>query len=364
MKMDHVILSKGECVSSGLQLLLDRWRLQEEKLQVFEESLNDVNKLMMYQTIQENLEANNSETILQKTLSVLSNNDLSTSFIDGIFRLTSAQSITSSEDDFGHNLHKRSYEGEDINIPIVTNDESMEEFEKRIWGSVWKDEVFLNNDIVEGSYLHELEVASTSSKHNFQSENNEMVQLPIVVHSKNNLQSTKNAERNELSPRSLFQQDFQEPLVKALHLTVVSNDNFATSNEEVRPQIFGHTCSKDVGMSHNFESDYRFGTIDSVEDLGILVESKRLMCEKVESLEMAINLVSPQSSSSFLSNEESSTLNDLSKQRATFVESIMAFESERQMKREKEQLRNNEALKQEVVNMEKVLQVSISLIVK
>lgn len=366
--MDPVILSEAGYSSGGLQMLLDRWRLQEDKLQVFEESLKEVNKSMMYQPVQENLGASKPETVLQRTMSVLGEDELGKSVQDGIFCVTSAQNITSIEDDFGHSLRRGSYEEKDIEMPVVTNEESIEEFEKRIWGTVWKDEVLLNDDSVEGSYPCVVEAAGTSSENDLQRARSGMARLPEVVLVENDLRSAENAEEKELGPGSLFQLDFEGPSVRASHLTSVSSDVFVTSDLEVRPQSSIRTCSEDVGMSHSFERDHRIGTV-CLEDLGIKLENRTfpLACEEVESLEMAVNLVSPGSWSSSLSNDEFSNINELSKQRASFVESIMASEAQRQMEREKEQLRRNEALKQEeeaVANMERALQVSISFLAK
>jgi len=213
--MALITLSEGRCSTSGLQMLLDRWKLQEKKLHVFEESLKEVNKLTINEPIQCNL------SILQQTQFDLSDDVFGTSIDSDLFGTTSVRSITSSEDDFGLYVSKDNYEEEEeIDIP---NNESMEEFEKRILKTVLKDEVLVNDNIVKGSYLDVPKATTTCSKNVVQKKNSGMLRLPANELLKNALQSIENVEgKEQLIQQKLFQQNFQEQPVSALHLALVS----------------------------------------------------------------------------------------------------------------------------------------------
>lgn len=164
--MEVIIDSEEGNLNGGLQMLLDRWRLQEEKFHAFEESLKEVNNLMMYQQVQENLEESISKISIHETSSISSHIDSDISIHNEIMCSPSISSIISNEQDFDNNLNEETCMEGNINPPILTIDESMEEFEKRIWGGVWKDEAFLNDNIVKDSSLIVLKGVDTSLKNN------------------------------------------------------------------------------------------------------------------------------------------------------------------------------------------------------
>lgn len=135
--------------SGGVQMLLDRWRLQEDKLRVFENSLKEVNTLATCRRVNENLEAGLPESLQEKInleLGICSNELAGDLKINECSRVSARSSLSSQG---GLGLDPRHEEG--FNLCDAPEDESLEDFEKRVWQNLWKDEDFMIDDANLGS---------------------------------------------------------------------------------------------------------------------------------------------------------------------------------------------------------------------
>ena len=345
-------------LNGGLQMLLERWKLQEQKLQAFEESLKEVNNLVVCQHMQEKLGDNISQIKNQNTSFISSNNVFDKSVYNKINCMSSVSNITLNDNDFENNLYKDTYVKKNIDASIVTNQESMKEFEKRIWEDVWKSDAILNDDFVkESSNLMPKDIINPLNNNGKR----------IIMESKqpnqflmNDLKNDDNAIIKDINSHCIFQEDFHKPILQTP--TPISHDDLSKLNFKDRQSNSMYTSLEEIELSCKFKNDDQ-NRIKDFEDMDYLFECKKFQvgCEKVESIDMVVNLVNVESSSSLIHEKELNNINELSKQRATFVENIMAIEAKRQLEREKEQQRKNEALKFEE-ELAANLEVSVFLI--
>jgi hypothetical protein len=353
--MEVVVDSEGGKLNGGLQMLLDRWRLQERKLQDFEESLKEVNNLMTYQRVQENLGGITPEISLTSC-----NNDFDTSVCDKNNNCMSCvSSSTPSEHNVDHNPYKGIYMEENMDLPIATNDESMEEFEKRIWGGLWKAEAYLDDTTKESSDFM-LEGVRNSLKYDSKFISNEMTQLPNIFLI-NDLKSDGNVIRKDINSHGTLQNDFQRSNVQGS--ISISHDNSLKANIKDGQSSSIYSSLEGFETSHKFEKFHQHKKIDSTNSNSLFKCNKlQFRCKEINLIGMTIDSMNFEPSTSFTCNEEFDNTYILSKQRATFAKNIMAAEVQRQMEREKEKELKFKALKLEevvVANMEKHLKVSV-----
>ncbi|XP_024367013.1 uncharacterized protein [Physcomitrium patens] len=356
---DSIMDPEEDTAGSGLQMLLDRWKLQEEQLQMFEESLKEVNCFMTNKEVQENPDSSVLEAVTQQSLLVFNNDMPGAIDQDSTFCLSSARSIASTEDGFGYNLRKlgqHAVEDTDTLAP-TKDDESLEEYERRIWEIVRRDEDFLNANIGEGRSAFPQEAACTSSKGIVERLSSATALLP--AEQLKVLKIAVDVEDKEPSPRRSF--------LGAMKMTRCGGQREASAFDKPNPSIKIEGDGADISRAQllarlanvvdDCEQKQQIPNFMFVEELKEIVTAP-LVNKCSETIRGASNVVNLESGSSSICDEEGSSRDELSEQRARIVEGIMAAEVQRQMEREKLQIRRNEALNQEaaaVANMEKFL---------
>lgn len=265
-----------ECNSSGLQMLMERWRLQEEKLQEFEKSLEEDNKSFLYKPILSDAKKSDEETELRQSISNSPHfNDANLE--DEINSKNCVKYHDSHEDKTGDALWK----GDSCLDKIFTSKyEPIRVFEKKTCRDNLKNGI--NHNTINEIHTHVPNCAMTSSMENVQKVNSEITNLQLVDDPKYHLQAKKNS--GNYICQNVMRQNVESP-------TTRSNDDLTTSSPDVMLQNSSFTCLEDGNMFHKApcspQTKVSIHMPNFHESKDLLVKGKGVECS-----DMAVNLVS------------------------------------------------------------------------